>query len=1426
MAELQEAILQMAALLQKLAQPTPAPSNPEQTLEALATNISEFSFDPENGITFEKWYSRYADLFDSDARNLEDAAKVRLLLRKLDTPSHTRYTNYILPKLPRDVNFNDTVETLKKIFGSQTSIFNKRYQCLQLVKSEAEDIISYGGKVNRACEEFDFKNVKIDQFKCLVFVCGLKSHCYADIRARLLSRIEAETPEAPVTLQHLIDDYQRLVNLKADTTMIERQSSSKPSVHAVQENKGTFRQQQTSKPEGKTPRTPCWQCGQMHFVRDCPFSNHQCKQCNRSGHKEGYCGCFSRTKPIPPGEEKKPSSKKASHPRKAKSRGVYIVNHIAQHSSKRKYVPTFINGVATKLQLDTASDITVISKQTWNYLGKPTIKKPSIEAMNASGKPLPLMGEFQCEVSINGKSGQGRCFVTTAANLNLLGIDWIELFELWSVPIDSICNQVQAKPVEQHVREFRAKHADVFNDSLGHCKKMKVKLYLKSNSRPVFCPRRPVPFNTIPLVDAELMRLQSLGIIEPVDFSEWAAPIVAVRKPNGRVRICADYSTGLNEVLEANHYPLPTPEEIFAQLNGSTIFSIIDLSDAYLQLEVDDDSKHLLTINTHRGLFRFNRLAPGVKSAPGAFQRLVDGMIADIPGVRSFIDDAIVFSKDMESHLATLNLLFQRLKEYGFHVKAEKCRFFQLQLGYLGHIVDKQGIRPDPEKVKAIVAIPPPNNVSELRSFLGAINFYGRFVRNLHELRHPMDQLLKKESKWRWTPECQRAFDQFKTVLQSSLLLTHYDPKLPIVVAADASSSGIGAVIFHQFPNGTMKAVQHASRTLTPAERNYGQPEKEALGLVYAVTKFHKYLLGRHFTLLTDHKPLLSIFGSKKGIPLHTANRLQRWALTMLNYDFDIQHVSTNDFGCADMLSRLIDRTNQPEEEYVIAALTLEEDMSSILSDATEKVPVAFPALQKATSTNATLQTVIKHIRDGWPACSKNLTTAVQPYFHRRESLSVVDGCVMFGDRIVVPETFRQKILHQFHRGHPGIVRMKAIARSFVYWPGIDNEIEDYVKRCVPCSTAGKAPTKTTLESWPIPAKPWSRIHVDYAGPVDGVYFLVVVDPYTKWPEVHVTKSTSTKTTIKLLNQSFATFGVPEVIVSDNGTQFSSHEFQAFCTSQGIHHIRTAPYHPQSNGLAERFVDTLKRSLRKIRSGGETLEEALYTFLQVYRTTPTGDLDGRSPAEMMFNRPLRTVSSMLRPTERTNTESRGRTKQNAAFNKKHGALQRSFLNGDPVYAQVHRANSWQWEPATVIERIGKVNYNVFLEDRQRLIRSHANQLKTRVPERRTAPADQPTPLSVFFDGFGLAIPTETPPNAIPLENQEPQRFDEALQENPEDPYLTDDLSEDEAAGNEEEDEEPPVEPVEPVQPATPILERGRRMIQLPARFKPYWMMKP
>ena len=307
MAELQKVVLLLTELLQD------APSIPEQTLQALISTISEFSFDAENGITFEEWYSRYTDLFESDAQNLDNSAKVRLLLSKLDTTSHARYVNYILPKLPKDVNFAGTLKILSQMFGTHTSICNKRYQCLQLVKSETEDIITYGAKVNRACENFDLKDMSIDQFKCLVFVSGLKGHAYADIRARLISQLDGETAEAHVTLHNLIREYQRLVNLNADALMIDRQPCSK-------QEKGNSHQQHSSKTEGNLPRTPCWQCGRMHFVRHCPFSEHQCKQCNRIGHKEGYCGCVTKRQTVPARGQKKPLNQPANRQNKPREK--------------------------------------------------------------------------------------------------------------------------------------------------------------------------------------------------------------------------------------------------------------------------------------------------------------------------------------------------------------------------------------------------------------------------------------------------------------------------------------------------------------------------------------------------------------------------------------------------------------------------------------------------------------------------------------------------------------------------------------------------------------------------------------------------------------------------------------------------------------------------------------------------------------------------------------------------------------------------------------------------------------------------------------------------------------------------------------------------------------------------------------------------
>ncbi|XP_058449173.1 uncharacterized protein K02A2.6-like [Malaya genurostris] len=934
---------------QAIPEPHVPRNTPEQIIESLSVTIKEFHHNPAEGMTFDRWFSKYEDLFSADGRELDDAAKIRLLMRSLSVPVHEKFLNYLLPRHPRDFTFEEVVKKLKSVFGLHKSQFSQRYDCLRIVKNEVDDYVTYAGIVNRQCEDFELNNLAIDQFKALIFICGLQASKDADVRTRLLSKLETDAA-AMVNLETLVTECQRLSNLKHDTALVEKKQSSL-SVQAVRQPKQQKLASSHHSSE-KTPRTPCWQCGAMHFVKVCPFSSLLCKQCNKTGHKEGYCSCFTKatkSEAIPE------SSAKGNQQKKHKGKSRYQSNHILSvnevKASNRKFVTVFINGKTAHLQLDCGSDITIVSVHSWKKLGSPTITKTSHRANTASGTALPLKGEFKCLMTINDESRSGTCYVTSVKDLNLLGLDFIEAFDLWNKPFASICNQVlQSKIQPECGHRFANRFPEVFEDTLGHCTQTRVQLFLKPNSMPVFRPKRPVPFHAIQKVNEELDRLQKLNIITPVDFSEWAAPIVVVKKPGGKVRICADYSTGLNAVLEPHHYPLPTPDDIFSKLAGSKVFSVIDLSDAYLQVEVDDESKKLLTINTHRGLYRFNRLAPGVKSAPGVFQQLMSSLIADINGVESFLDDFIIHTTTDAEHERTLNALFSRLQQFGFRLRLEKCNFGQSSIKFIGHIIDAKGIRPDPTKISAIVQMPCPTDVSQIRSFLGAVNFYGKFVREMHKLRRPLNNLLKKDNPFVWSQQCQEAFINIKKVLQSDLLLTHYNPALNIVVAGDASKTGIGAVIMHQFPDGQMKAVAHASRTLTQAEQNYSQIEKEALALVFAVTKFRRMLLGRQFKLQTDHQPLLKVFGSKKGIPLHTANRLQRWALTLLGFDFKVEYIPTDQFGHADVLSRLINNHAKPDEECVIASICIEEDMNTTLGDTFQNLPVTFEMVHSATN--------------------------------------------------------------------------------------------------------------------------------------------------------------------------------------------------------------------------------------------------------------------------------------------------------------------------------------------------------------------------------------------------------------------------------------------------------------------------------------------
>ncbi len=404
---------------------------------------------------------------------------------------------------------------------------------------------------------------------------------------------------------------------------------------------------------------------------------------------------------------------------------------------------------------------------------------------------------------------------------------------------------------------------------------------------------------------------------------------------------------------------------------------------------------------------------------------------------------------------------------------------------YLGHLIDAQGVHATDSKLQAITNAPAPRNLQELRSFLGLLNYYGRL--NLSSLLQPLYALTRQDTRWKWSNECETAFQAAKAKLLSSSVLTHYDVALSLRLAEDASAYRVGAVISHVMPDGAERPIAFASRTLSDSEKNYAQVEKEALSLVFGIKRFHTYLYGRPFTLITDHKPLTAILGAKKGIPPLSAARLQRWANLLSAYRYEIEFRPTKAHANADGLSRL--------PLNVVSCEGFSSDVEDFNLSQLGSLPVTASQLRTATASDAELSRVLQFVREGWP---QEVDARFQQY--RRAELTVEAGCLLRGIRAVVPAKLRAKLLTQLHVDHQGVSKMKAVACGYFWWPGLDSEIERLARNCLACQSVKPAPPVSMLHPWVWPARPWQRIHIDFAGPFHGAMFLVLVDAHSKWP--------------------------------------------------------------------------------------------------------------------------------------------------------------------------------------------------------------------------------------------------------------------------------------------------------------------------------------
>ena len=948
-----------------------------------------------------------------------------------------------------------------------------------------------------------------------------------------------------------------------------------------------------------------------------------------------------------------------------------------------------VNNSPLQMELDTGAATSIISADTYRQTlsGAPALQPTAKSLHTYTGEQLKVLGVLHFTVTYQSQVADLELTVVDGSGPSLFGRDWLQVITLdWhNINRVTVGDQTTLTAILQ-------KHEPVFKDELGLVRGASAKIQLKPNAVPKFCKARPIPYALRDRVKKELDRMQQAGIIEPVQTAEWAAPIVPVVKSDGSIRICSDYKITVNKAAEVESYPLPKIDDQLASLGGGKTFTKLDLAHAYQQVPLADSAKQYVVINTLQGLYQYNRLPFGITSAPAIFQRIMEGILQGMPNVCVYLDDILVTGESEQVHLKTLDEVLRRLGEAGIRLKQAKCAFMKSSVEYLGHKISADGIRPTTEKLRAINDAPPPNNVSQLRSFLGLVNYYGKFLPQLATTLAPLYNLLQQKVCWKWGPPQQAAFKEAKAQLTSDCLLVHFEPKKELILACDASPYGVGAVLSHIMEDGSEKPVAFASRSLTPAERKYAQLDKEALAIIFGVSKFHQFLYGRHFTIMSDHKPLKHLLNENSTIPQMASSRIQRWALTLSAYQYSILYKPGDTHSNADGLSRLPlpeSPSNPPPPGDTI-----------LMMETLETTPVRAQNIKQWTDKDPILSQVRKLVMTGW---QETTNPEIQPYWKRREELSICDGCILWGHRVIVPPPGRKLILAELHVAHPGVSRMKMLARSVVWWPGMELDLEEQVKNCNDCQMNQKTPKQAPLHPWEWPACPWTRLHIDHAGPFLGKLFLVVVDSHSKWLEVVSVPSTSSSYTIEALRRMFATHGLPQIIVSDNGTAFTSQEFKTFIKNNGIQHVTTAPYHPASNGMAERAVQTFKSGLKKATKTNVLVE--LDRFLFQYRITPH-TTTGVAPAQLLMGRTLRSRLDLLLPSMQTRVITK--QLQQKANHDQH-AESRSFNPGDAVYARNY-SGAKKWIPGIITKITGPVSYQVTLAD-GKILKRHLDQIR-------------------------------------------------------------------------------------------------------------------
>eukprot|EP00731_Ephydatia_muelleri_P009196 Em0004g1534a len=1135
---------QMEALVEALAGRLSSGSTPKPPTVAIPTFVP---FDASSELWTDYW-ARFLTFLGANSVPDDKAAQIFLT-------NQTKVTYKLLGNLasqqtpPKDVNeltLNEIQGFMKSQFDPTRYVVRERFKFWsEMQRKPGETVLELAARIRHDAVRCDFPSIQDPQDEAMRtrFMCSVNNEAVL----KALFKVKDDELTFAKALQIALET-EEAAKVAKETVYGSKQVQASPSAHAVHRVQPSKQQSPTSptpavsKHRSDFPRGTCPRCGKKdHGSNDCPFKATVCNYCQKMGHIQAAC--------LKKKREQQPVRTISKH----SIQTVKVIDSIPQVQQ-----PLRIKGQDFTFEVDTGAGDNFCSMEVWTKLGKPALEPSSCQYKVANGQPLATLGTFQTVVSLQGenpRSSKVQFTVSKTPRLNLLGRDAIVKLDV-DIPallgVSSSCEQVKGEEVfaisyqpdlvlQQACEQLCTEFPELFKPGLGCLKDYQLEVKFKPDAKPVFCKPRVVPFALLEDLNQAYDAGITQGVWKPVQFNTYGTPVVPLRKAatpdqaKAKLRVCGDYSVSVNPQLEPHRHPMHLPEDLMRKLGGGHGYTKIDLADAYNQVMLGPESQKRLALSTHRGVLLQLRLPFGISSAPGYFQEIMDQLISDLRGVTSYMDDILVSGANASEHLQNLRALLQRLQDKGLRCRKEKCLFARTSVEYLGYTLSSNGVSKG-RKADAVRMMPAPTNVSSLRSFLGAIQFYNKFLPNMATVTDPLYRLTKKNVQWQWGAEQQAAFQSLKDLLCTDTVLAHFDPSLPIGISCDASECGLGAVLFHRYPDGGERPISNVSKTLTDTQRKYSQIQKEALAIVFALSKFHQFLYGRKFILVTDHKPLLALFGPNKATPLLAANRLARWALLLNQYSYSIEYRKTTDHGNADALSRLplgpdpnFDREEgDADVDTVCAIRTISLQLNPTDPDVLPKESAKDPVLAK----------VMLFTREGWSPKAEpedqGKDYSVEDFRTIATSLSTFHGCLLAGtpafgslrntkdEAVGSYGCILAEDRHGYHEPMPAVFNMCGTSQ--------------------PPSKSSQPPldgTRKTMEY---------RLHLDHAINFMGTNWLVLIDAYSKYPCIHPVSSTSSKATTELLEQDFAHFGY----------QRTGYHSPNWCSHQGTHQVKSS----------------------------------------------------------------------------------------------------------------------------------------------------------------------------------------------------------------------------------------------------------------------------